>query len=370
MITVMFIYIVFLLFLLFATSNSSVKVAQGKYVIVISVFTVALCGSFIVPKSTYDLARLYSDIELIKSSGMKFFDYVFNSAKLTDTNYRYTYSFNALRYVISRLLPEQALPFISLASCYGVMGYVLYDLKKRYCITNFYIGLMILLSNCFLPIVYVYSGVRNEIAFSIIALAVYLRIYKKLHLLYFFLLAFVAATIHPLAMVVVPFVFIARIRPGKKGVLLVVLIPNILYALMERLRFSGISYLRYVGIKFYNYTFVNEHAQGRYFYYSAIVMTMIVLLLSVIKTKQSQNENQIFVNFVSWYSIFALANIQSYQIVMRLPYIYGILAPVVVNTLFNSKNYAGRRKIIQYVMTGVSLLIASYGIYCNYAWMV
>lgn len=367
---ILYLFIVFILFFLFASSKRYINPKQGKYLIIGSVFIIALCGSLVVPQETYDLSRHYIDIEHIKNANMKFWDYVFNSAKLTDSNYRHTYTFNALRYIISKYLPKQALPFFSLSFCYGVLGYILHDVKKRNNMSNFYIGLVILLSNCFLPILYIYSGIRNEIAFAIMGLAVYLKVYKQIRWITFTVLSAFAATIHPLALAAIPFVFLANIRPGKKSVILVVLIPNILYALMELFKASDVDFLRYIGIKFYNYTFVHVYAQGRYFFYSAIIMTIMVLMLTVMKTKQVEDKDQIFVNYLSWYSIFTLANLQSYQIMMRLPYLFGFLVPAVVNTLFKGKNYVGWRKCIMYLAVVSSIIISVYGIWVNFAWMV
>ena len=177
-----------------------------------------------------------------------------------------------------------------------------------------------LILNSFLPIVYIYSGIRNEMAMAIMALAIYLRIYKNCNIIKFGILAFLAVTMHPLVLVAIPLLFLRKIRPGKKSVLLIILIPQILHRVMEYFRMSKIDFLKYLGAKFYNYTYIYVYSQGKFFWFAAIMMTLMVLILSlIIKCKQEQADKS-FINFLVWYSVFALANIQSYQIVMRLPY--------------------------------------------------
>ncbi len=369
MTSILFAYILLVGGILFASSMRYINLRQGRYLLIVSIFIISISAACIEPKPIYDLARHYKELDVIKNTEMGFGEFVFNSECITDANYRHSFSFNAIRFLIAKYLPKGALPFFSISICYSVFGYILYDVKRRNKLTNFYVGLSMAVSLCFLPILYVYSGIRNEIAMAVIALVVYLRIYKKCNIIFLILLTFLAITMHPLALSVIPFIFLNKVRAGKIGLFLVVLIPNILYALMEKFRFSEYDFLRYIGAKFYNYTFVNTYSQGIFFYTSAVVMTATVLFLSVLRTRQMHKEDQRMVNFISWYSIFVFSNIRSYQIVMRLPYLYGILAPAIVGTLFVNKNYWGWKKGFQYCAVAGTFLIAGYALYSNYMWM-
>ncbi len=370
MVFVLFLYIGWLVIILLASSGKIIRKNQEKYLIAGSVFLIALFAAWVFPKEMYDLFRHYKEIEIVKNSEIRFWDFVFHSSRITDANYRHAYSFNGMRFIISKCFPKETLPFCSVTICYGVLGYILQDLKKRGHFSNGYIGMSLLISSGFLPLLYIYSGIRNEIAMAIIALAVYLRIYKQLKLIPFTVLTGLAVTMHPLALVAVPFVFLSRLRPGKAGIILIICIPGLLYPLMEQFRFSKNDFLKYLGAKFYNYTFVHVYSQGRTFYYAAILLTFMVMVLSIIKIQQEKKEDQIFVNFLSWFSIFALANIKSYQIMMRLPYLFGVLAPAIVYTLMRAKIYRGWKKIIPYGSMYGSALVGMFTIYQNFMWMV
>lgn len=370
MVIILFLYIGLILVMLFASSTQYIKQKQGKYFLIASVIFISLLAAFIVPKADYDLSRHYSELRIIKNSNMSFLDFVFNSSKISDANYRYAYTFNVIRFFISKYLLKEVLPFISIFFCYSILGYIILDIKKRADFSNGYIGMSLLISSGFLPILYVYSGIRNEIAMAIMALVIYLKIYKKLNLISFVILTIIAATIHPLALVVVPFVFLVKFRPGKLGIVLIILIPTALYPLMEKFRFSKNGFLKYLGAKFYNYTFVHTHSQGRTFHYAAILLTLMVLVLTMIKIQQDKIEDQLFVNFLSWYCIFTLANIKSYQISMRLPYLFGILAPIIVYTLIKYSHYNGWKKIFQYGSVYGSILVGLFTVYQNFMWMI
>ena len=364
-----FLYLTSVIVIFLIASFHYIRPKHGKLLLIGSIFIVSILLALIKPKEIYDLARHYAELDVIKNSGMKFWDFVLHSQKITDANYRYMYTFNVLRYIIAMYFPKQTLPFCSCSICFGVFGYILYDVIKQKKISNFYIGISIMASAIFMPMLYIYSGIRNEIAMAIMALAVYLKIYKGLGIFPYFVLIFWAATMHPLALVAIPFVLLSKIRIGKMGIILVILIPNILYVVMEVCRFSENGFLSYIGAKFYNYTFVNIYSQGRFFRYSAILMTALLLLLSVIKTKQ-EKEDQRFINFINWYSIFALANIQSYQISMRIPYLFGILAPVIVSTLFQDVKYCGFKKIFFVLASEITLIMGIYSFYSNYMWLL
>ena len=75
------------------------------------------------------------------------------------------------------------------------------------------------------------------------------------------------------------------------------------------------------------------------------------------------------VNFVSWYSIFCLGNFRSYQIAMRLPYLLGILAPVIVYTFFRMEHYKEWKSwLAQGALAGI-VGLSVLALVQNYLWM-
>lgn len=371
MVEVLFILIISIIIMLLMIPNGNINNKQGKYLLIGGVTVIAICAAMIVPKANFDLARHYKDYYIIRHSSMNLWEYVFNSSRITDANYRYMYFYNLINYAVSKFMAKESIPFISMVVCYGVWGYILLDYKKQNRLPNFYVALSILVLNSLMPILYVYSNVRNEVAVAVMALGLYLRIYKKINIFVFAGLTLLAGTMHPIVLIVIPFVFLANIRPGKKGIILVAVIPIALSWGSEKFIKSSNQFFRYIGFKFYNYTYVTEYSQGSFFFYTAIIFTAFILLLSVLRRNiRTQNvADYRFLNFLSWYCIFTLANFQSYQIVMRLPYILGVLSPIIVNVAFKIENYKGYKKLVIVFGMILLILISFYALYVNYAWM-
>lgn len=369
MVIILFLLVILDIFILTFTSNKKFNSSLLKYILIFNVLVISISSMLIIPKPDYDLARHYRDIEILRRTEIDFWEYVFHSDSIVDSNYRFMYTFNAISYIIARFLPKETLTFLSVFSCYGVFGYIMYDLSKEKKMNNGDIALSMLLSNCFLPFLYVYSNIRNEISVAIVALVIYLKIYKRCTIFRLVILCVLAITIHPIGMIAIPFMFLSNIHPGKKGIILVILIPVMLEMIMNVCIKSNYDFLRYIGIKFYNYTFVEKYSQGGFFFVEAVVMLSIVLLLSTLIDRENEEINWQFTNFLSWYCIFSLANIRSYQIIMRQPFIFGILAPAIVNTLFNCKFYIGNKKYIFYLTYVSSILIAIFAVYQNYLWI-
>ena len=366
----LFVIIIANLAVLYGSSRSHTASRQGKYWMILSILIISFCTALIIPKTSYDLTRHYEHLTAIRNSGMGIWKYIFHgAAEISDYNYRSMYTFNALSYIIGRYLPKETFPLISLLLCYGIFGYILHDYRKKVQLSNFFIATAVMVSNCLMPILYVYSNVRNQMAVSIMALAIYQWIYKRKKMILFIVLSLLAGTIHPIALAAIPFLILSNIKPGIIGILLVGVIPFLLYPLMNAFRYSGTDFLRYIGIKFYNYTFVHEYSQGYFFFFASIAITTVILLLSLVKKKREQIADQRFVNFLFWYCIFSLANIKSYQIVMRLPYLFGVLSPVIIHLLFDLKDQEGWRAYIIQAGTAFSIFLSGLALVQNYLWL-
>lgn len=357
--------IIALISFLIATHNARFYKWQRRLFFVAFIVFIALCISLIQPKGTFDLTRHYRLLDGIKSSNQNWIKYIVDNG---EANYRFTYFFNFLTYFIGKYLLHQALPFLAAIICYGVVEYLLNNAYENKKFKNGHIALTVFVTIGFLPVVYVYSGIRNAVAAAIVALAIYLRIYKDISLTAFFALSALAATMHPVAIAAVPFMFLSKIHPGKKSVILILLIPYLLDVMMTYFRKSNYDILRYIGAKFYSYI-SRVHYQGKTFYYSAIIMTATVLLFSLIRRKEASNKDRAFINFITWYCIFVFANLRSYQIVSRLPYVLGILSPQIVQTIFSPSYYHGWKRTLLYSAFAGIAAVAIFDIYQNFMWM-
>lgn len=358
--------------MLFLLGLMKFKLKQEKCLFVIVLFAASFCAMFIAPKTIYDIARHYETILTIKSSSMDFIDYIFNSFLITDFNYQFTYSFNAMNYIIAKYLPVNTLPFIAFSLCYGVFGYILFDIKKRNDFNNLYVALSFFLMNCLLPILYIYSNVRNPIAAAVMALAVYLKLYKELKLFNFLLLVTIAVTMHPMVAVALPFLFLAKFKFDPKGLFLFVPYIVFLPLIMEMFQTSENLVLRYVGYKYYSYTVLHEFSQGLFFYVTPLTIVFLVLVLTFIQTtNDKRKEDSFFVNFFQWYCMFILANVHTIQFVLRLPWIIGPLAPLIINLLLSVKFKSSNHKfVLNFFIISMLLIWGILSLYINYAWLV
>ena len=104
--------------ILLASSCKIIRKNQERYLIAGSVFLIALFAAWVVPKEMYDLFRHYKEIEIVKNSEIRFWDFVFHSSRITDANYRHAYSFNGMRFIISKCFPKEQLSNLAFTEKY------------------------------------------------------------------------------------------------------------------------------------------------------------------------------------------------------------------------------------------------------------
>ena len=348
---------------------------QEKMILLIMIIALAGIGACVEPKQTYDLFRHYEAIDRIRSSSFSIQSFLTEGYKITDYNYRYTYVYNLLIYIIARFFPNQVLPFITIIITYGVLIYIiLREFNKEY-LTNRNIVISLAIFSVILPFLYVYSSIRNALAGAVVAYGLY-RLYKDRKTVIFIISTLVAILIHPIAMAVIPFVFLSRIKPGIKGIIVTLVAPSLIFTIMEYFRLKlGNDFLFRISVKYYNYTLVREDNQGRVFLYSSIVILIVLSVLSLFsrrREKQGLGEKKYsMLNLIIWYSMFSLGYFRNYEMITRLPYSIAFLSPVIVNTLFNQKEMNSSSAKFAYIGSeGVIFTLALLGLYENIVWLM
>ena len=347
---------------------------QTIIILFVMIIMLAGIGALIEPDMKYDLYRHYIMIDRARYCDYSFPRFLLEGHSITDTNYKYTYAYNALVFIIARLLPNQALPFIVISVSYGIFAYILVsefgddELNNRNIVLSFCASFVIM------PYLYIYSSIRNPLAGAIVSLGLYCY-YKHKKLSALFVCSMVAVLIHPIAAAIIPFIFLRKIKPGLIGVAITLFLPTIVSRIMERIMYSGVSdFLFKIAAKYYNYTVVRTDNQGRVFLYSAVIILLVVVLLSWQNKAPAIYNSDSYLNqmnnMIIWYSMFSLGYIQNYEMITRLPYSIALLSPVIVKHLFNQETASSKVQHVSILTSeAVVLALAVLGLYENIAWL-
>ena len=349
---------------------------QTKWILFIALLSLALVGALIQPRESYDLYRHYAAIEAVKKQGDSLWEFMINGYQYVGSNYQYTYGYNLLVFIIASFFPKQALPFIAIMVSCGGLYYVIVKEFKESGYANKDVVLAIAIFSVLMPYLYIYSGIRNAIASSIIGVGVY-DYYKGSHnIIKLALFAIVACSFHPGAVAIIPFIVVSKMKPGVKGIIITFLLPSLVFIVMEffRLRLNN-PFLFKIGAKYYNYTQVRIDNQGRVFLYTVIGVMLIVVALAAFLSNRPEFEREkqadvYLVYLIVWYMLFSLGYFKNYEMITRLPYNVAVLSPVIVNTVFRSekyriKNFSGVLVLCKLMLCFLALM----GLYENIAWL-
>lgn len=373
-----FLSLVFFCLILFTTTyNKKFGDKSLSMLMWLMIISLAFLGAFVVPRESYDLYRHYADLQRIRNSGLSLPEFLKKAYMVTDINYKYTYTYNILAYIVANYLPKEALPFIAIIITYGLLSYILKcELQKKYD-DNRVIIITFAIHSIFIPYLYVYSGVRNTIAASIMGFAIY-RFYnndEKKKILEFIILAIVAALFHPVVLATIPFMILSFFKPGIIGMIIIILIPQILNPLMEWFRLgSGVDFLFRIGAKYYNYTRVRVDNQGQSFLYGVLILGVLLTITIFMDQRLHLNEKtkgkDYVLNFLFLYMLFSLSFFRNYEMATRLPYVTAMFSPVIADRILTTNNTAHELSALyQLVINVITLVMSILVIYQCMAWM-
>ena len=333
-------YILF--FLLGVLISKRIKMSDGfiKGAFVLFSFSIALIVFYIEPLSNWDLTRHLKLMDQIRRSEISFFEFIFNNKyNIGGKEYIAYYSFNILRYILAKISDNShILPFVCVLIDYCIVSYIMVDWSKennRNGKVN--IGVL-LLCFAFLPLVHAVSGMRTALAATIISLGIYMYLYKAKTIWILVILALIAATIHPVSLVTLPFVFFARFEMRLKGIVCVVVLSLLLEKIVSWFSESSIFYFMRMAQLYNKYTSSNQYRGGnRYLYITLFVISLFLVLYIVkhfLKKKEilRKKSNAIYF-FLIYYMCYILGNIGNYDMVLRPAYVLGVFAPVLATML-------------------------------------
>lgn len=346
---------------------------QAKWLMIVFVLLLGFIGTVVEPKPIYDLYRHYEMIENIRNSSYSLIGFLKEGYHITDFNYMYTYVYNIIIYTIAKLLPRESLPFIAIIVTYGIFVYITVDELGQH-LPKKKLLLSVAIFSILMQYLYVYSNIRSPLAGAIISYGLYryCKYQKKLVLL---ICLFVAILIHPMFIIIIPFVIFRKCELGIKEMLMIIALPFAIFQITEQIRLNlGLKgFLFKIAAKYYNYTMVRTDNQGRVFLYSIIIILMMICVLALCKSKRCYyaDEEQSLFNLIICYSMFSLMYYQSYSMMLRLPQSIACLMSVAVNRLFDKNSFCSdnMRFIVlfcEFIILGLTFIV----FFENIAWLI
>lgn len=361
-------YIVLTYSFVVATPNLSIGKRTAVLLLVLFNLALATTAALIEPKLSFDLARHYSDLEVIRASDMTFLEFIFNSDRITSSNYKYMIAFNAFRYVIAKWFPRNALPFFTVFISSTLLSYVLIDSNKDQRIRNYRIGGSLGLFFALMHFLFLYSGIRNGLAAAIAAVGLYLLYYKG-RWVTCSILILISGTIHPVVLVTIPILFLSYIRPRIWYGILAYFLPPVMSFGAKLLITSNSGFLRMIGGKYYNYMNVYNYYSGKAFTAATLLMDLLILVSIFCIYKYANKDNSNLTNYIVWYICMDLFFLSNQQIFMRLGYTTAFLSPLIIDRIIQDNN-SEMRDILPFGIYCAIVFVGAYMCYKSAQWML
>ena len=324
--------------------SSRLKITNFQSKVMFALFAVALSAVAFNIKGHLglDLDGHFRLMNNIRNADISFLEFIFfNKNSVGGTQYSQLLTFNLLRWFVANFFNDnRVLPWICVVIDYTIMGYIYIDWSETTIGKSNYSIVPLVVSFSFLPFIHCCSGMRNGLSACLLALGIYLYLYKKKKLLIFALLAFLAATVHPAAIITIPFVLIAKFNIGIWGYVGVLVLSVSAQYVARWMLLSGNLYLRIIGSKYYTYTSEYQYRASRAPLYTVILLILIFLFVYFIIHFKSNNDfainnrNRIY-NFFAVYMVYILGNIGNYDMVLRPAYVLGPLSPVLCSMILD-----------------------------------
>lgn len=292
----------------------------------------------------FDVIRHYERIERIRQSNTDFGYFILRDS----FGYGGLYTFNAICYLIAKLnINEHFLPFLVTLISYWICFYILRDWTARESISHRSYILSLLVGFSFMPYYFVMTGIRNGVAMCIMALALYLYLYREKSALLFLAIGALASTIHTSALIVVPFVFISRLGFDLKYIFFVLVGSLVMKQVATAAAAMGIPYISSMAKSYLLYSSENQFRSAQYFVMTDIFLIILFSLLILFQhrrylAKAHAGKCSRLYNFISLYAAFIIGNVGNYDLVLRPAYLFGPLAPMLSCLLYNDEFWKGK----------------------------
>lgn len=320
-----------------------------KYILVVFM---AMIGAFMFhvdASENMDFVRYQDILQSIRNTNISFIDFWLNGTQVSrwaGTAQIYAYGENILVYLVAKFCSnDYILEWISVLIDYSCVAYIAFDLKKNSKYSSEQVFVAILICFAELPFIQACSGLRTATAACIMAVAIYDYLYKNEHTCKFIILSIVAVSFHPFVLFAVVIALVVNLVKNRiviVGVLIsMVCIPNIVNTLAR----SNFAFLTMLAQKYTTYTSENQFRAYRTFQYGTLILCVIFILYLWIIYRSSEKVmidcDRLRISatkkirlFLIGYMFAIIGNISSYELVVRMGYLLGALAPVLTVLLY------------------------------------
>lgn len=358
-----------------AIFSSKIKISSSQEKIFFALFAVALSviAFNVNPAVGWDLSRHYLQMNNIRDSNISLLDFLFvNKNFVGGQKYSTLLNFNLIRWLVAKFSADNRfLPWICVLIDYTIVGYIFTDWNKTAAKSKNNVYMPMVLCFSFLPFVHCCSGLRNALSACIVALGIYFYLYKKKSVCIFAICVFLAATVHPAALITVPFVLIAKLDIGIWGYISIFVVSFLAQAAAKWMETSNYLYLRMIGSRYISYTSEEQYRGSRAPLYVIIILIIVFLTIYFLthfkKTVTYNDENRkLIYNFFAVYMVYILGNIGNYDMILRPAYVLGPLSPVLYSMMMNKEIWRQgginirAKKIIRFFLILVCLVFCTY----------
>jgi len=325
------------------------------------------------PNGMWDIRWHGIYMDQIRKSGLSFFNFILkNENRIGGEEYVSLFAFNILRYIVINISENNyLLSAICVFIDYSILSYIIidwsYNSNSDYKPNLF----TMLLSFTFMPYATAASGMRNALSSSFVGLAVYLYLYKKKSVWLFAILIFIAVTIHPVAIITVPFVFLAKMDMGALGFVGVFAVSALASPAARWMEQSNIPVISLIGWKYIVYTSDTQYRAAKAPLYGVLFITAIFLIIYFLFYRRfnmidSISSKKTIYNFLAIYILYIWGNVGNYDMVLRPSYVLGTLAPILASFLSDKKIWshngmsAKKEHFVSIGATTVSIIVCCY----------
>ena len=330
------------------------KIIKNKKYVKISFLLFALSLSYFAYYFKYslgaDLTRHYKWMDEIRNSHMSFIEFLLQNDKgIGNSSYVDLYTFNILRYfVISISDKNNLLSALCVFIDYLIIGYIFIDYSfqlRKNCRISI---LTFLLCFSFLPYVFAASGLRNALGACLMALGIYLYLFKQKSVVILIIITFLAMTIHPIVLITIPFVIMAKKGFNVTAYFVVFIISALIPVIARIMLNSDIRYLKLMGRKYFKYTSEEQYFASRAPLYVVILLISILLLYyfcfnKKIKKYEISKNRQALNKFLVLNMIYIIGNMGNYDMVLRPAYILGPFSIVLSSWFLECEMMLGKK---------------------------
>ena len=291
----------------------------------------------------YDLSRHFEFMQLIQDSGKSYIELIQEPVPGYEHNQFY-FLFEFFCYIAAKIGNYHLAPAFMVLTDYLIFGYITIDWSKSHRVNFNIYFITILLSSLFMPFLYAVSGMRNATAGCLAALGIYLYLEKNKAVIIFTVLMLAATLIHPVVLMALPFVILAKRKLTWKMVLLVIVIIANLKNIANLLANSSSSFLRMLGNYYRVYSSDTQYWGSRRYLYGDLLFVSIFGLLFFIHWRNRTRRQFPLHNFFFLYMIYVFGNAGNYDLVIRPMYLLAPRAGPLSYCLFEEEwNFTGRQ---------------------------